>query len=336
MAADEGDWNKFRSLFPDNDGYEAWEFTRLHKITLNIIAGDLEQALLEPDIDVDRTDSEGRTALIWATKRHDARAMDLLIRAKASVNKADNQGRTPLMSAGSLSCLKPLLEAGADAKAVNHYNLNVLHLLSSMFGRFPKDISSKGVSSENCEAIRLLVSKGSALEGRDSTGSTPLSHSVLDGNVSWLEAFLDCGGDPNSLDNEGDTPLNNAIFYQADTCLALLLQCGATYNLLNNKGDSVLHRAARWANLQILGVLDAANLRDIDTETVNKKGKTANQEAEEREQKPEGFLENFEALLAGIRSRRHGHQSSPAGGGSMNEGRLDGLKDEFLDAPEYQ
>ena len=331
MAAVEGDWEKFRSLFPDNDGFGAWEFSRLHKITLNIIAGDLEQALLEPDIDVDRTDSEGRTALVWATKRNDARAMDLLIRAKASVNKADDHGRTPLMFAGSLSCLKLLLEAGADAKAVTRYNYSAVHFLPNFFGRH-----TKSVSSENCEAIRLLVSKGSALEGRDHSGSTPLCQSVSYGNVSWLAAFLDCGADPDPLDNDGDTPLNNATFYQEHTSVALLLQRGAAYNLFNNNGDSVLSFAAKWANLQTLDVLDAANLQDINTESVNKKGKTARQEAEEREQKPEDFLENFEALLAGICSRRHGHQSSPAGGGSMNEGRLDGLKDEFLDAPEYQ
>ena len=331
LAADEGGWEKFRSLSIDNDGYEAWEFSRLHKVTLGIIAQDLEQALLEPGVDVDKTDSEGKTALLWATRRNDAKAMDHLIRVGASVNKADDQGQTPLMFAKSLPCLKLLLEAGADAKAVGWRDINALHNLPGLFS-----LSSEGVSSARRDAIRLLVSKGAALEGRTSNGSTPIFHSLFLREVSWLEAFIECGANLDSLDDEGDTPLNNAIFYQADTSVALLLERGAAYNLLNNNGDSMLHLTARYANLQILKILDAANLRYIDTETMNRQGNTAHQEAKEREQRPEGFLQLFENLLAGIRSRRQGGQPSPVDGGSKDEGQVDDLGDEFLDAPEYQ
>ena len=91
--------------------------------------------------------------------------MDILIRAEASVNIADDKGRTLLMFAGSLPCLKLLLEVGADIKVVNRYNMNALHYLFHVFGPSSDSVLYESVPSENKEAIRLLVSKGAALKG---------------------------------------------------------------------------------------------------------------------------------------------------------------------------
>ena len=299
LALDKGDWEKFRCLFPDNNDYEIWQFSRLHKVTLGIIAQDLEHALLEPNIDVDHTDSEGRTALMWAVKRNDIRAVALLIDAKASVIKAGQQGNTSLMYVQDLPCLKLLLEAGADAKAVNRYRENVLH-----------HMGHQKVHSNASEATRLLISAGADIEARDQAGSTPLARCTM---VSWIDAFLDHGANINAVDNDGDTCLNNALFYQADHSVALLLRRGAACNILNNNGDSLLYVAAKHGSTCILDILNGADIRDIDTETPNKQAKTAYQEAEERGSKPEDFLEKFAELLAGIRARTQGSHSGPSG-----------------------
>ena len=327
LTAEEGDWEKFRHLFPDNDDYDIWQFPRLHKIILGLISRDLEQELLEPGIDVDSTDSEGLTALSWASRRGDAKAVALLIKANASINKADYQGDTPLKLVQDLPCLKLLLEAGADARVRNRLGATPLH-------RFPK----RFMNHNEVEDVRLLVSAGAAIDARDQWGGTPLAQSVAQPleSTSWTSALLDCGANIDALDNDGDTPLHNAIFYQKEGSVALLLQRGSAYNLLNNNGDSVLHYVARYSNLQIIKVFDAANLRDVNTETLNKQGETARQEAEDREPKPEGFLEKFDELLAGIRARSGGNYGGPTDCDSMNDGQVNEVEDEFVDALEQQ
>ena len=326
LAAEQGDWDKFRSLFPDNDDYDIWQFPKLHNITLGLISGDLEQELLKPGIDIDAIDSEGLTALSWASKRGDAAAIALLIKAKASVNKADYLGDTPLMLAQRISCLKLLLEAGADVKVRNSLAETPLH-------RSPPRL----VQSNPSETVQSLVSAGADIEARDHWGSTPLFQSITNYKYdSWTRAFLDCGANIDIQDNNGDTPLNNAIFYQRNDHVALLLQRGAAYTLLNKNDDSVLHFAARYGSPQIIKVLDAANLRDVDTETLNKQCKTARQEAEERDSKSDGFLERFDELLAGIRARSESSHGGPADSTSTEDGQVGDIEDEFVDALEEQ
>ena len=66
----------------------------------------------------------GRTALMYAAKNGDTRAVKALLKGGASVNIADNEGETALMEAVTFSCdantIRALVDAGADLKATNH------------------------------------------------------------------------------------------------------------------------------------------------------------------------------------------------------------------------
>ena len=326
LAHDDGNWEKHRDLIPDNDEYETWQFSRLHKITLGIINRDMEQELLEPDIDVDSTDSAGMTALSWASCRGDSKATALLLNAGASVDIPDARGFTPLMFAWNLPCSKLFLEAGANPRAVNPQKWSTLHLLPYRF-----------TASNVLEVVCLLLAKGAALEARNAFGSSPLHASINPRRqqLQWVNAFLDCGADVDSVDNDGDTSLNNAIFYQIEGCVTLLLSRGATYNLINKNGDSTLHMAAKYGNLEVVKALDAANLQDIDTEILNKQRKSARQEVLERESKPEGFLDKFDELLTGIRTRFRNRHFNSASGSPGNDAQV-GDEDEFFNALEQQ
>ena len=70
------------------------------------------------DVDIDAGRADGSTALAWATYMNDERAVELLLRARADVNKAnDFHGVTPLSLAcanGNSDVVKKLLAAGAD------------------------------------------------------------------------------------------------------------------------------------------------------------------------------------------------------------------------------
>ena len=68
-----------------------------------------------PDVNVSQAD--GATALMWAAHWDDLRTADLLIRAGANVNAANDLGVTALSLActnGSAVMVERLLKAGAD------------------------------------------------------------------------------------------------------------------------------------------------------------------------------------------------------------------------------
>src|SRR6516165_9135712 len=70
------------------------------------------RALIEKETDVNATEADGSTALLWASYRDDLSSADLLIRAGANANQANDLGATPLWAAsqnGSLPMVSRLL-----------------------------------------------------------------------------------------------------------------------------------------------------------------------------------------------------------------------------------
>ena len=329
FAGDEGNWEKFSRLFPDNDDYEAWRFSRIHRIVLGLLDRDLEQELLEPDVDIDCIDLEGRTTLFWASGRGDAKAVSLLLRARADVNKTNRRGRSSLMRSRDLPCLKLLLEAGADVRAAYGRGESILHQLPTRLAR-----------SQIPRAVSLLMSAGADIDAKDRWGSTPLAKTAVptyyDIQEIAIDTLLSHGAAVDSLDCDGDTALNTALFYHQNKAVTLLLQHGAAYNLVNKNGDSVLHMVAKCSDLRIIEVLNAAAIRDVDTEILNKLGRTARQEAAERVSKPEGFLEKFDELLASIYNRSKGSYDATTDRWSTEDNQGAEVDGGFVDAMEQQ
>src|SRR5262245_53757283 len=75
------------------------------------------RALVDKHADVTVSEPDGSTALHWASYRDDVDSADVLIRAGARVNAANDLGATPLWAAaqnGSEAMVRRLLAAGAD------------------------------------------------------------------------------------------------------------------------------------------------------------------------------------------------------------------------------
>src|SRR5262245_64515678 len=60
---------------------------------------DVVRTLLQKKVDVNAAEGDGTTALHWASYRDDLDSADLLIRAGANVNAANDLGVTPLWTA---------------------------------------------------------------------------------------------------------------------------------------------------------------------------------------------------------------------------------------------
>ncbi len=57
------------------------------------------RSLLQKKVDVNAAEPDGATALLWASYKDDLESADLLIRASAKVNAANDLGVTPLWPA---------------------------------------------------------------------------------------------------------------------------------------------------------------------------------------------------------------------------------------------
>ena len=229
---------------------------------------------------------------MWAARRGDCIAVDLLIKAGADVNKPNNSGRSALLYAlrsVDLRCVRILLTAGADSTIVDSQGWNALHW--AVWYQNERDI------------VKTLIKSGTDVNARALNGGTPLGHTIFYGHNIAAKALLDYGADINTIDNDGDTPLYDAIHYNDDAITQLFLQRGAVHTQIDNIGNSVLHPAAVSGGMKTIEILFAAKLIGIDTEAVNKEGKTALHLVQERFDKPEGFLEKFEELLMDIRTR---------------------------------
>ena len=106
-----------RGLFPSNNDYlEERQFSKLHKIVLGITSHNPSTELAVSCADIDNVDSMGYTPLLWAARRGDSEAVNLLLKAGANPNFCTSIGSSALMFAagGSFLCVKLLLKAGSD------------------------------------------------------------------------------------------------------------------------------------------------------------------------------------------------------------------------------
>ena len=297
---------RLRALFPNNDDWlEERQFSRLHSIVLGLIPGNLEEVLAEPDININATDSRGRTALSWAVQRQDHVSTRLLLQHGADPNIANPAGGFPIPAAIAAFAhdvigIKLLLDYGAVATLRDQNGYSCLH--------------NACANATLCDAIEVLIAAGCDLHEKNSWGSTSLNVAAQSSSSAVLCTLMSHGSDINTIDIEGYSPLMNALFTGKDENVQLLLKRKADYTVINNYGQTVLHQAALSGSLATLEILRSANLSRIDPNAKDQKGKTAFQLAQGRHTKPEGFINLFLTLLFEIRCQndalaRDGEQS---------------------------
>ena len=302
-----------RSLFPtDDDESESRKFSKLHQIVLGHDSSGLAEALTHHTIlaDINVGDSEGMTPLMWAARRGDSIIVDLLLKNGADPNICDQNSHSALLNATrllSIPCIKLLLQAGADPAQIDNQGFNVLHYMAmySIDGDIPQ----------------CLIDAGADINGRTIENRTPIFCAIYRGKFSSARALLDYGADMEATDMDGDSFFHYSLFFSAHEMLQLLLDRRVSYTSCDSTGGSALHIAAQHGDIKILQILDAANLKGLDPNASNHKGKSPLQLAQEREDAPEGFVEKMQELLSGIRARNHaGQQRSNTNASSANAG----------------
>jgi len=140
-----------------------------------------------PNIDVNKKNDYGRTALDFAVSYKNVKMVKLLIKAGADVNSTNNTGDTALSepyinnpgdSDKRIQIVKALIAAKTDVNIVNNEGNTAL------FG---------AISSDNTAEVKLLIKAGADVNLKNNDGETPLSLALEMPNKSIIKLLKDAG-----------------------------------------------------------------------------------------------------------------------------------------------
>ncbi|WP_431833422.1 ankyrin repeat domain-containing protein [Cytobacillus oceanisediminis] len=177
--------------------------------------------LIEEGADINKKDSDGRTAAMIAAYNNDVETSKVLIKAGADVNIQDNMKNNPFLYAGAegyVEILKLTIEAGADPAIMNRYGGTAL-IPASEHGHI--------------DAIKELLTKTDIdVNHVNDLGWTALLEAIIlnDGNViqqQTVQLLIDGGADVNIPDGNNVTPLQHAREKGFKEIERILLTAGA-------------------------------------------------------------------------------------------------------------
>ena len=186
-------------------------------------------------LSLDKIDSEGNNAFVYAAKSGNMFMMNLLL--DLEMNPRINNDAALFYAAkgmrgkpNKLSLFKHLESLGLDINACNKKDQNLLHILSR--------------SSNDTLLLKYLVANGVSLNKKDDQGNSPVSIAVQRKNNTALGLYILNQADFSVIDNEGATLLHKAVEHEDWQLMELLLKQKVDINTLNNEGMTALHLAA--------------------------------------------------------------------------------------------
>lgn len=203
--------------------------------------------LINNGADINVTNEDGETPLMYASKLHNIKVVELLIQKGANINAFNNYGNTALIyGVNNLEIVKLLVENGAD---VNFYKGGSTALISAC----------EYSHERNIDVIKYLVSKNANINAQDNEGDTALNKTLDtsdEGSIDILDFeianfLIEQGADVNIKNKREYTPLiylgmgegnfNNKSFQEYRIKLAeVLLEKGADINAQDYNGYTSL------------------------------------------------------------------------------------------------
>ena len=153
---------------------------------------------------------------------------------KASVNKKDLFGISPLMSAVSLGLTKIaelLIQNGADVDGLNDYDETPL---------------LKAIQHQKGRCARLLIDRGADLKRITGFEETYLHQAIRNDLSTIAELLVEKGIDVNKQNKRGETPLHVALkSSNSEAMVEVLLDHGADESICDNQGRDAYFMAQK-------------------------------------------------------------------------------------------
>jgi uncharacterized protein len=191
------------------------------------------RALLNQKTDVNGRAGDGSTALLWAAHWNDLDGSDLLLRAGADANLANDFRMTPLSEGctnASAALVRLLLKAGADPNT------------AIATGETPLMTCAKTGSAD---AVRLLIEYGADVNAKEpSQHQTALMWAVAERHPDVVKALIESHADLKARTKQGFTPLHFAARVGDLESVKLLLAGGVDLNILTQSSEPESPRSA--------------------------------------------------------------------------------------------
>lgn len=231
------------------------------------------RTLLQARVDPRTPQADGATALHWAAHWSNLEAVDLLLRAGADVNAANDHGVTPL----SLACENAhaaiaarLLKGGANPNAVLPVqgetvlmtaalsgNVEIVTMLLDRGAEVDARTTRSGqtalmwaISQNHRDVVGRLIERGADVRARSGSGFTPMLFAAQQGNIEIARMLMAAGSGVNA-DGDGEAPLMIAVNSAQVPFALFLLEQGADANASNREGETALHAAASIGGRQV-------------------------------------------------------------------------------------
>ena len=156
---------------------------------VNVDNADAVSRMLAAGVDPNQLDPRGQPALLVALQTESLKVAKVLWDAKGiQIDIRNHAGETPLMMAALKAEVEAAAALVAHGAAVQKDGWSPLHYAAT---------------GGNTAIVKLLLSKGAALEARSPNGSTPLMMAARYGNEEAVDALLAAGADRTAKNDLG-------------------------------------------------------------------------------------------------------------------------------------
>ena len=215
------------------------------------------QFLLEMGVNIDSVDSNGRTALMLASKAGHEEIIETLLSAGANSSCQDHEQTAVGTDTVSLPHTDIdqestiLMAAKKDQTAVgNHYNAN------------PNKEDSNGLTAlchasqgGHSKVVQILLKGGADPNTQKKNGSTALMYACRNDHSEVVQILLKGGADPNIQKKDGWTALMSACKNGHSEVVEILLKGGADPNIQEKDGWTALMSASQNGHSEVVQIL---------------------------------------------------------------------------------
>jgi uncharacterized protein len=215
------------------------------------------KTLVSQKADVNATQPDGATALLWAAHWNDVDAARLLLGAGANPKVTNRFGASPLSEAAALgnpALVKLLLDAGADPKSLTTADGETVLMTAARAG--------------NVDVVRMLLDGGADVNAKESyKGQTALMWAAAERHAPVVKLLLERGADWHVLSDSHETKMPKL---SAASSVSPMARGGLTaFAFTAREGDIATARVMLDAGVDI-NQLDVDKASPLITSLMNK------------------------------------------------------------------